>query len=367
MLETTHRKQPKSTFFFFSKKNQQLKTCSVWILRYYTLKKVTCPLKRGQFPPGKDRTPTTIFSVTSLEESPSGAENIHLPSWWKIPKNVVICVMFIPRSWSKIGTPRSEASPGGLLFIGHGFLATLKNHLCDPQQQKRNCNSNFFEGERLDGNKSNGNVKEVTNNALLEGKSIKLPYIWAKLRGFLSTSSDDGWLVSQYPNYHWDELPITGGSFQLRTGWFFSWIGKVGWKSPQAWWFTQGEIWSTPGFFWLTFQSSEHSTSKTKWKIEKWFASWLPPREKFRSFWIKTQNFGTQTPKPQNVPPFLLPKALHEDPWGEVPQKALHEDPWWLFVGGHHFLLLLLLLLLMFLFDDSDLELFVVLHLEFLS
>ena len=54
---------------FFPKKNQQLKTCSVWILRYYTLKKVTCPLKRGQFPPGKDRTPTTIFSVTSLEES----------------------------------------------------------------------------------------------------------------------------------------------------------------------------------------------------------------------------------------------------------------------------------------------------------
>ena len=151
-------KAAKVNVFFLSKKNQQLKTCSVWILRYYTLKKVTCPLKRGQFPPGKDRTPTTIFSVTSLEES-------HLElriSIFQVDGRYRKMSSFVSCSSREVDPrwhTRSEASPGGLLFIGHGFLATLKNHLCDPQQQKRNCNSNFFEGERLDGNKSNGKSK----------------------------------------------------------------------------------------------------------------------------------------------------------------------------------------------------------------
>ena len=53
-------------------------------------------------------------------------------------------------------------------------------------------------------------------------------------------------------------------------------------------------------FFCLTFQSSEHSTSKTKWKIEKWFGSWLPPRVTFRSFWIKKPRIlGPKPPNPK--------------------------------------------------------------------
>ena len=153
MLETSHRKQPKSTFFF-SKKNQQLKTCSVWILRYYTLKKVTCPLKRGQFPPGKDRTPTTIFSVTSLEEShlELRISIFQVGGRYRKMSSFVLCSS---REVDPRWHTRSEASPGGTLHWSR-FLATLKNHLCNQQQQKRNSNSNFFEGECLDGNKSNG-------------------------------------------------------------------------------------------------------------------------------------------------------------------------------------------------------------------
>lgn len=80
------------------------------------------------------------------------------PSWWKIPKHVIICVMFIPRSWSKMADEKWSFTWGVTLHWSR-FLATLKNHLCNPQQQKRNYNSNFFGGERLDGNKSNGKSK----------------------------------------------------------------------------------------------------------------------------------------------------------------------------------------------------------------
>lgn len=148
--------------------------------------------KKGDHFKGKDRTPTTPPSFQWPKSSFRKKDVLHWKNliWSReYPSSKLVedtekcchlCEMFIPRSWSKMAHEKWSFTLGDILFIGHGFLATLKNHLCNPQQQKRNCNSNFFEGECLDGNKSNGKSR-VTNNALLEGKSIKLPSIWAKL------------------------------------------------------------------------------------------------------------------------------------------------------------------------------------------
>lgn len=131
MLETSHRKQPKS-MFFFSKKNQQLKTCSVWILRYYTLKKVTCPLTRGQFQ--KERIalqpPSFQWQKVVFEKGRTSLEKSHLELRISIfqvggryRKNVVIWCYVHPEKLIQDGTREVKLHLGGYTLHWSRFFS----------------------------------------------------------------------------------------------------------------------------------------------------------------------------------------------------------------------------------------------------
>ena len=120
MLETTHRKQPKSTFVFFQKRISSSKHVQFGYSDTTPSKSNMSP-KKGDHFKGKDRTPTTIFSVTSLEEIPSGAENIHLPKLMEDTEKCRHLCYIHPQKLIQDGTREVKLHLGDKLFTGHGF------------------------------------------------------------------------------------------------------------------------------------------------------------------------------------------------------------------------------------------------------
>lgn len=115
-------KAAKVNVFFFKKESAAQNMFSLDTQILHPQESNMSPNK-GAISKGKDRTPTTIFSVAKssfrkrtyfIGKIPSGAENIHLPSWWKIPKKCRHLVLCSSREVDPRWHTRSEASPWGI-------------------------------------------------------------------------------------------------------------------------------------------------------------------------------------------------------------------------------------------------------------